>query len=237
MTTADPFWPVSVGALLADRGASGQLTCLQHLPTQSCPPKVARPAPTMADLAAPSGANDFLEYPVSPALTDTPGAQLDAFLRGQPGFTGQLPTLRQRLANPGLLDPWMTAQIYFYYAKNTNPATWPAPDAAITGRFIALQYWFFYQYNYYPTVYNVSLMNDDPEAADLVNTDLHQGDWEHITILLDAKTKQPLWVYTARHSSEGQYYPWNSPQLTFDQGHVVIQAAFGGHPSYPAHCQ
>ncbi|MGP0037852.1 MAG: Vps62-related protein [Solirubrobacteraceae bacterium] len=237
VTTADPFWPISVGALLADRGASGQLTCLQHLPTRSCPPKVARPAPTVADLAAPSGANDFLEYPVSPALTDTPGAQLDAFLRGQPGFTGQLPTLRQRLANPGLLDPWMTAQIYFYYAKNTNPATWPAPDAAITGKFIALQYWFFYQYNYYPTVYNLSLMNDDPEAADLVNTDLHQGDWEHITILLDAKTKQPLWVYTARHSSEGQYYPWNSPQLTFDQGHVVIQAAFGGHPSYPAHCR
>ena len=93
------------------------------------------------------------------------------------------------------------------------------------------------QYNYYPTVYDVSLMNDDPEAADLVNTDLHQGDWEHITILLDYKTRQPLWVYTARHSNEGKYYPWNSPQLTFDQGHVVIQAAFGGHPSYPATCR
>jgi Vacuolar protein sorting-associated protein 62 len=237
VTTADPFWPVSVGALLDDRGAGGQVTCLQHLPAQSCPAKVARPAPTIADLAAPSDANDFLEYPVSPALTDTPAAQLAAFLRGQPGFNGALPTLRQRLANPGLLDPWMTAQIYFYYAQNTNPATWPAPDPAIKGKFIALQYWFFYQYNYYPTVYNVSLMNDDPESADLVNTDLHQGDWEHITILLDRATKQPLWVYTARHSNEGQYYPWNSPQLTFDQGHVVIQAAFGGHPSYPAHCR
>jgi len=237
VTTADPFWPVSVGALLDDRGAGGQVTCLQHLPVLSCPPKTARAAPTMADLAAPSGAGDFLEYPVSPALTDTPTPQLDSFLRGQPGFTGSLPTLRQRLANPGLVDPWMTAQIYFYYAANTNPGSWPAPDTAITGKFIALQYWFFYQYNYYPTVYNVSLMNDDPEAADLINTDLHQGDWEHITILLDAKTKQPLWVYTARHSNEGQYYPWNSPQLTFDQGHVVIQAAFGGHPSYPAHCR
>jgi Vacuolar protein sorting-associated protein 62 len=237
VTTADPFWPVSVGALLVDRGAGGQVTCLQHLPTMACPAKVARPAPTPADLAAPSGPDDFLEYPVSPSLTDTPGPQLDSFLRGQPGFTGRVPTLRERLANPGLLDPWLTAQIYFYYAQNTNPATWPAPDPAIKGKFIALQYWFFYQYNYYPTVFNASLMNADPVAADLVNTDLHQGDWEHITVLLDYKTKQPLWVYTARHSNEGQYYPWDSPQLTFDQGHVVIQAAYGGHPSYPAQCR
>jgi hypothetical protein len=237
VTTADPFWPVSVGALLADRGAGGQATCLEHLPTMSCPAKTPRPAPTMADLAAPSAPDDFLEFPVSPALTSAPGPQLDAFLRGQPGYSGSVPTLRARLANPGLLDPWMTAEIYFYYAENTDPATWPAPDAAIKGKFIALQYWFFYQYNYYPTVVNPSLMNDDPVSGDLVNTDLHQGDWEHITILLDYKTKQPLWVYMARHSNEGEYYPWNSPLLTFDQGHVVIQAAYGGHPSYDAHCR
>jgi len=191
----------------------------------------------MADLAAPSGADDFFDYPVSPPLTSEPDSQLAAFLRGQSARPGALPTLRQRLANPGLVDPWMTAQIYYYYAQNTNPATWPAPDAAIKGKFIALQYWFFYQYNYYPTVVDASLMNAAPVAGDLINTDLHQGDWEHITVLLDYKTKQPLWVYTARHSNEGQYYPWNSQLLTFDQGHVVIQAALGGHPSYDARCR
>jgi hypothetical protein len=238
LTAADPFWPVSVGALLADRGPAGQVTCLQHLPALSCPPKTPRPAPTMADLAAPgSGADDFLEYPVSPPLTSEPGGQLAAFLRGESAGSGPIPTLRQRLTDPGLLDPWKTAQMYFYYAQNTNPATWPAPDPAIEGRFIALQYWFFYQYNYYPTVVDASLMNDAPVAGDLINTDLHQGDWEHITVLLDYKTQQPLWLYTARHSNEGQYYPWNSPLLTFDQGHVVVQAAFGGHPTYDAHCR
>jgi hypothetical protein len=238
VTAADPFWPVSVGALLADRGPAGQVTCLQHLPALSCPPKTPRPAPTMADLAAPgSGADDFLEYPVSPPLTSGPGGQLAAFLRGESARLGPIPTLRQRLTDPDLLDLWQTAQIYFYYAKNTNPATWPAPDPAIEGRFIALQYWFFYQYNYYPTVVDASLMNDAPVAGDLINTDLHQGDWEHITVLLDYKTQQPLWLYTARHSNEGQYYPWNSPLLTFDQGHVVVQAAFGGHPTYDAHCR
>jgi hypothetical protein len=238
VTVADPFWPVSVGALLADRGPSDQVTCLQDLPTLSCPPKTPRAAPTMAELAAPgSGADDFLEYPVSPALTTEPGGQLAAFLRGQSAQGGAVPTVRQRLTNPGLLDPWMTAQIYFYYAQNTNPASWPAPNPAIKGRFIALQYWFFYQYNYLPTVFDASLMNDAPVAGDLINTDLHQGDWEHITVLLNYKTKEPLWVYTARHSSEGQYYPWNSPLLTFDHGHVVVQAALGGHPTYDAHCR
>ena len=110
---------------------------------------------TIDDLGeAGSGPDDFLEYPVSPALTTGPGPQLAAFLRGQQAHPGGVPTLRQRLANPGLLDPWRTAEVYFYYARNSNPATWPAPDAAITGKLIALQYWFFYAYNYYPTVFD-----------------------------------------------------------------------------------
>ncbi len=235
VTVADPFWPVSVGALLADRAADGQVTCLQRLPA-SCPPRQPRPAPTMADLAERgSGPDDFLE--VSPSLTTGPGPQLASFLRGQQAHPAGIATLRRRLADPGLLDPWKTAQVYFYYAKNTNPATWPAPDAALKGKFIALQYWLFYAYNYYPTVFDATLMNDAPLAADLVNTDLHQGDWEHITVLLDAATKKPLWLYTARHSNEGQYYAWNSPLLSFDDGHPIVQAAFGGHPTYDAHCR
>jgi hypothetical protein len=237
VTAADPFWPVSVGAVLADRGPDGQVTCLQQ-GRATCPAKTPRPAPTMDDLAeAGSGPDDFLEYPVSPALTTGPGPQLAAFLRGQQERPGGVPTLRQRLANPGLLDPWMTAQVYFYYARNTNPSTWPAPDAAITGKLIALQYWFFYAYNYYPTVFDAGLLPDAPVAGDLINTDLHQGDWEHVTVLLDANTKQPLWLYTARHSNEGQYYAWNSPLLTFDDGHPIVQAALGGHPTYDAHCR
>lgn len=39
----------------------------------------------------------------------------------------------------------------------------------------------------------------------------------------------------ARHSHEGQYFPWTS-RLSFDAGHLVVQAAFAGHPSYDAHC-
>jgi hypothetical protein len=238
VTVADPFWPVSVGALLADLGSNSAATCLQHLPAMSCPPTKPVAAATMADLATSgSSPDDFLEYPASPPLNPDPNGELAAFLGGQQGHSTPVPRLRRWLADPGLLNPWNSAQVYFYYAQNANPATWPAPDRAITGKLIALQYWFFYPYNYYPTVFDAGLMNDAPVAADLVNTDLHQGDWEHVTVLLDAKTRKPLWLYTARHSSEGQYYAWNSPLLSFDQGHPIVQAALGGHPTYDAHCR
>jgi hypothetical protein len=237
VTAADPFWPVSVGAVLAGRGPDGQVTCLQE-GQATCPAKSPRPAPTVDDLrAAGSAPDDFVEYPVTPALTTGPGPQLAAFLRGQQARPGRLPTLRQRLADPGLLNPWRTAEVYFYYARNASPATWPAPDRAITGKLIALQYWFFYAYNYYPTVFDAGLLPQAPVAGDLINTDLHQGDWEHVTVLLDATTRRPLWLYTARHSGEGQYYAWDSPLLTFDDGHPVVQAGFGGHPTYDAHCR
>ena len=58
VTAADPFWPVSVGALLADRGPNGQVTCLEHLPAMVCPAKAPRPAPTMADLGQPGSGPD-----------------------------------------------------------------------------------------------------------------------------------------------------------------------------------
>ena len=77
-------------------------------------------------------------------------------------------------------------------------------------------------------------MNEAPLAGDDENVDLHQGDWEHVDVLLDPRTHAPLWLYLARHSYEGQFIPWNSPQIQFDQGHPLLQAAFGGHPTYLA---
>ena len=237
VTAADPFWPVSLGAVLADRGPDGQVTCLQE-GRATCPAKTPRPAPTVDALReAGSGPDDYLQYPASPALSTGPGPELAAFLRGQQARPGALPTLRQRLADPGLLDPWRTAEVYFYYARNANPAGWPAPLTGIKRQLIALQYWFFYAYNYYPTVFDAGLLPQSPVAGDLINTDLHQGDWEHVTVLLDADTRKPLYLYTARHANEGQYYAWDSPLLTFDNGHPVVQAALGGHPTYDANCR
>jgi hypothetical protein len=230
VTVADRFWPVSVGALLQDIGSRGAPTCL-YREVGVC----AIAHPKLTDLQ-PQGSSpsEYLQYPAS--LSGDPTGQFNAFLRGQSEPGESVPSAHHWLADPGLLNPWRTAQVYFYYAGPSNPADWPAVNRTIPSDLVALQYWFFYPYNYYPTVATPDLMNGAPLAGDVVNTDLHQGDWEHITVLVDPKTGTPLWLYTARHSDEGHYYPWSSPLLTFDETHPVVQAAFGGHPTYDAHC-
>ncbi len=79
-------------------------------------------------------------------------------------------------------------------------------------------------------------MATSPITADLANTDLHEGDWEHVSVLLDPRTLAPRFLYLARHDQEGVTLPWDSSQLRFDDGHPIVQAAFGGHPSYPNGC-
>jgi hypothetical protein len=233
VSDTDPFWPVSVGALLEDIGSKGQPTCLHRQRVRGC----AVTHPTLSDLRLQgSSSSEYLEYPATPALSRGPEAQLQAFLRGQLGRNTPIPTLKERLADPGKLDPWATAQLYFFYAGKANPARWPARNRTIGTGLVGLQYWFFYPYNYYPTFATPQLMNQAPIAGDVANTDLHQGDWEHVTVLIDPKTKQPRWLYMAHHSNEGEYLPWSSPLLSFDEGHPIVQAAYGGHPTYPAYC-
>ena len=249
VSVADRFWPVSVGALLADVGPDGTRTCLVTPATsRACKPITAVPA-----TGQPA---DYLRFPTTAnvntsALTENPAAQFRVFEAGQHTVTGPL---SHWLADPGILDPWRSAQLYFYYAGPVHfggvggqlPA-WPTVNAVsspgdvpdISDGLIGLEYWFFYPYNYYPLVTRSSLMNGAPVAGDVENVDLHQGDWEHVDVLLDQRTLNPVALYTARHANEGVFYYWNSRKLTFDgpgRLHPIVQAAIGGHPSYPNTC-
>ena len=235
-SVTDPFWPTSLGALFDDVGAGGQRTCVhRNASRRPCPPGSAA---TVAELnPATSSPEDFLEYPVTPALTHTPTKQLEAFLRGQLARETPLPSPRETLADPGILDPWATAQVYFFYAGPAGKLKWPVPYPASNEKnLIALEYWFFYPYNYFPTLVNSQLMEDAPVAGDVVSTDLHQGDWEHVVVLVERESGQPRWLYMARHASEGKFFPWSSPLLSFEGEHPIVQAAYGGHPTYPAGC-
>jgi hypothetical protein len=244
VTVADRFWPVSVGAVLADIGPDGTRPCL----VVSASPDQCRPITSVPRSGQPT---DYLRFPTTAkvgasALTENPAAQFRAFEAGQHTITG---SLHHWLADPGILDPWRTAQLYFYFAGPVHfggvsgqlPA-WPTVTAVPTplderdtsDGLIGLEYWFFYPYNYYPLVVRSSLMNGAPVAGDVENVDLHQGDWEHATVLLDARTLKPVALYMARHSNEGRFYSWHSPLLPFHDGHPIVQAAIGGHPTYPA---
>ena len=231
VTVADQNWPVSVNAILAERGSANQPVCLvqQRAPQKVCPAT----ASSLGGVGA--GSSDYLQLPVRLAHNRSPGGQFQAFLRGQYIASG---SLHHWLANPGVLDPWRSAQIYFYYRGPVSVTAFPAKarDPNVPSGLIALEYWFYYPYNYFPLLTNAGLMNGAPIAGDDENNDLHQGDWEHADVLLDPHTHAPLWLYLARHSFEDQFIPWNSPQIQFDQGHPLLQAAFGGHPTYLAGC-
>jgi hypothetical protein len=232
VTVADRFWPVSVASVLEDRGAAGygrlhgghRGTCLVH--QGQC----VHSPPTLADLTpVGAGGSDYLDYPATLDHGD-PTAQFQAFIRGQ-GLPER--TTDDWLSQPAALDPWRSAQIYFYDAGiGGYGARYHGAPPGLRN----LQYWFFYPYNYYPTVVAPRLMPSSPIAADLSNTDLHEGDWEHVSVLIDPKTSEPRYLYMARHDDEGQALPWNSPLLSFDDGHPIVQGALGGHPTYPNRC-
>jgi hypothetical protein len=231
VSSADRFWPVSVGALLADRGPNGEPTCLVQArkPTVLC-----EPSPSNLERAG-SQASDYLQFPVHLSQDPSPNGQFEAFERGQGISPGPL---EQWLANPAVLRPWYTAQIYFYYAGELDSSNWPekAQDPRVKSGLTTLEYWFYYPYNYFPLLVRSQLMPNAPIAADRYDVDYHQGDWEHIDVLLDPRSHTPLWLYTARHSGEGQFVPWSRVAGLVDQTHPVVQAAFGGHPTYGQVC-
>ncbi len=228
VTAADRNWPVSLNAYLAELGRSGQKVCLDPPPD----PKHPRCPVTTAELTSSGHAGDYLSLPDSLDQHGTPDDQFRTFLTG----IGQtLPPRREWLSDPSSLNPWRTAQVYFYYRAAVGARKWP-PAVHPPGTWAALEYWFLYPYNYYPTVIDSDLMDQAPLAGDLANTDLHQSDWEHVDVLLDPVTLQPKWLYLARHATEGQFIPWDSPLMRFDDGHPLVQAAFGGHPSYLPGC-
>ena len=232
-SVADENWPVSVGALLADRGPGGAVPCLHE---KQSPPVVCPVTPTM--LSRSGDSSDYLQYPTPQAASSSPSplngeplVELQPFEAGQATFIG---SLHHWLADPGILDPWATAQIYFVNAGRVPAGFpgWPVRDSRVPAGLLNLEYWFFYPYNYFPTLVDRGVMSGAPLAGDLVNSDLHQGDWEHVDVLVDPITHAPEWLYLARHANEGMFIPWASLKPALAGSHPIIQAAFGGHPSY-----
>jgi hypothetical protein len=234
-SVADQNWPVSIGALLADHGPGGAVSCLHE---KQAPPLVC--PVTLTTLSQSRGdPSDYLQYPTPQAkspspspLSGEPQVEFQPFEAGQGIVTG---SLHHWLADPGILDPWASAQIYFVDAGPVPRGFpgWPVHDPRVAAGLLNLEYWFFYQYNYLPTLFDRHVMNGAPLRGDLVNSDLHQGDWEHVDVLADPLTHTPEWLYFARHSNEGTFVPWAALGPALAGTHPVIQAAFGGHPSYP----
>ena len=216
---ADRNWPVSVQAVLSLRyGSVG--TCLFS-------GRVSGAAPRLAALLRGQGAEDYLVYPTPIADAQE---QFLAFAtsNGIPYDVAATWTLNIHA------NPYSSAQLYAYISNTPPPAEKTGrtlPDGLTT-----IQYWFFYPFNYLPIVARVARLADNPTSATVFNRDYHQGDWEHIDVILDA-AKQPRYVFLAAHN-KGQLVDWPTRAdaapagLELDGTHPVVYSAFGGHGTY-----
>jgi hypothetical protein len=101
---------------------------------------------------------------------------------------------------------------YTYYYRTTRD-----------GRYLCLQYWFFYGYNDWATGFGG--MND------------HEGDWEGVYLFFEVDRsgqpkEPPAYVTFVGHHSR-LTKPWGHHDVTLDGTHPVGYVAAGSHATYP----
>jgi hypothetical protein len=111
--------------------------------------------------------------------------------------------------------PGTRARMYYY-------VTGRDPD-----RPVSLQYWFYYPFNYLPVH-----LPGPFSGTTLVNSDLHEGDFEGMAILLSAHEHLPVYVWMPRHADEGERFVWNEGMLERHGTHPVGHVARGSHATY-----
>lgn len=214
----DRFWPMSLSSML-DARWDGRGPCLYI--GGRCHDR----DPQLAAFDEPGSRLDYLRLP-----SPVDNAQ-DTF-RAVAAQLGVSPTvLRAWPRELAGVDPFATAQIYFYHLAHTARREYPGLPPGL----ISLEYWFFYPLNYFPLVRIPLEALSSPIASTLGNTDYHQGDLEHVAVLLDPRTLQPRYLWMARHANEGEAYRWHSQAVQWSGDHAYVYAALGSHASY-AHC-
>jgi hypothetical protein len=211
---ADRFWPVPVGVLSRiQHGTTG--VCLHDI---TCPNAL-----TSLDQLKPTGDRQgYLLYPAS--LTNAEEEFEDAA-----HALGIGDDAISHWMTLGSADPSAKAEEYFFYSRFS-----PQTDPRLPPNLITLEYWFFYPFNYLPVSLKApQKLGTDPAAATRFNLDYHQGDFEHVAVLLDPRTNQPRYLWMARHEDEGVAFPWQSKRVQWDGEHPVVYAGFGGHATYP----
>lgn len=112
----------------------------------------------------------------------------------------------------GSVDPVRSSRLYFLVSRprGREPET------------TTVQYWSFYTFNYLRV------------AEEIKSGGFHEGDFEHVGVLLSARTKQPRFLWMARHEKgEGRVFSWDEPALQKTAGgRPLVFVARGSHASY-----
>lgn len=211
----DRNWPTSLIALLGTRW-DGHVTCIY------IGGRCRIRDPTNRSFGSLGSSSEYIRFP-----TPIDDVQ-DTFLGSAEALGVPAKVAREWPFHLAAIDPFATAQIYFYYLARTRSHSYPGAPKGL----ISLEYWFFYPLNYFPTVRTPLRALSDPIGSTIGNSDYHQGDLEHVAVLLDPRTMRPRYLWMARHSGEGQLYRWHSSKVQWDGDHATIYAALGSHASY-----
>ncbi len=211
----DRMWPVSLVILLRARWR-GQAACI-YIGGQ-CRLR----NPSVSALTAPGAFSDYIRF--APPVDNVE----DTFVSTAHDLGLSAAALRGWPRHLADIDPFASAQIYFYYLGRTRRRSYPGVPAGL----ISLEYWFYYPLNYFPLVRIPLEALSNPLGSTIGNTDYHQGDFEHVAVLLDPKTLKPRYLWMARHADEGQVYRWHSRAVQWQGNHATIYAALGSHASY-----
>ena len=216
VSALDRNWPVSLIALLGTHW-KGQPTCIYI--GGRC--RIRNPG--ARSFVGTGSRSDYVRYP-------TPLSNVEDTFWGSARALGvAVAALEKWPHDPVAIDPFASAQVYFYYLARTRRRSYPGAPAGL----ISLEYWFLYPLNYFPTVRLPLQALANPLGSTIGNSDYHQGDLEHVAVLLDPHTMRPRYLWMARHADEGQLYRWHSPSVQWDGEHATIYAALGSHASYP----
>ena len=218
VSALDRLWPTSLVGLLGAHW-NGHATCL--VSAGRCRIR----DPTAFDLAGRGSVSDYL--PVSRSGRQRP----DTFCTAARDLGVPASAVSAWPREPVQLDPFASAQVYFYYLARAPARAYPGVPRGL----VSLEYWFYYPLNYFPLVRTAARGASDPIGSTLGNTDYHQGDLEHVAVLLDPRTMRPRYLWMARHADEGQAYRWHSRNVQWGGDHAYVYAALGSHSSY-AHC-
>jgi VPS62-like protein len=113
--------------------------------------------------------------------------------------------------------------------KSEDPAKTGREYFFVTGgkgsELTSLQYWFYYQFNYQ----RLRL-----KGVTFKKAGFHEGDFESIGLLLSRDSKEPRYLWMARHADEGRPFVWSEAKLERSGGHPTVYAARGSHATYEA---
>ena len=131
------------------------------------------------------------------------------------------------------LDDRNTTGAEGFFLRYTGPAAgtasgpWPVLYEYVPGKYVA--YWLFYAQSR-PVKVASSVIRRVGASRFLDTVGGHQGDWEHVTIRLDA-IEQPLEVAFYSHGAP-RIRPWT--EVEQEDGRPVVYVARGSHASYAA---